>query len=335
MKKKPYLFTLIILFITCNSTLLFAWGFWAHQRINRAAIFALPDSMRVFFYNHIDFITEEAQMPDVRIYAINYKEEANRHYIDLEMLHNTSYEKMPGTLAEAKAKFGDSLLQKSGLLPWYIDDIMTKLTKAFHDKNKPYILLQAGDLAHYIGDAHMPLHTTVNHDGQLTGQKGIHSFWEAQLPESFGGSYNFYTGGAVYINDTRKEIWRIMKDSHRLVDTLLLAEKALQQQFPADQMYEKDAAGNIFKNKYGQTKHSLAYAKKYHEMLNGMVEHQMKLSIAAVANFWYTAWVNGGKPDLINIDAQTLTQRNKKLLKKDLKLWKKGKLFGLKTFNEF
>ncbi|MEJ7684411.1 MAG: hypothetical protein WKG06_42505 [Segetibacter sp.] len=127
--------------------------------------------MRVFFYNHIDFITEEAQMPDVRIYAINYKEEANRHYIDLEMLHNTSYEKMPGTLAEAKAKFGDSLLQKSGLLPWYIDDIITKLTKAFHDKNKPYILFQAGDLAHYIGDAHMPLHTTINHDGQLSGQK--------------------------------------------------------------------------------------------------------------------------------------------------------------------
>lgn len=335
MKKKPYFFILIIIFITCNTTLLFAWGFWAHQRINRAAIFALPDSMRSFFYNHIDFITEEAQMPDVRIYAINYKEEANRHYVDLEMLHSNSYEKMPGTLAEAKAKFGDSLLQKSGLLPWYIDDIITKLTKAFHDKNKPYILFQAGDLAHYIGDAHMPLHTTINHDGQLSGQKGIHSFWEAQLPESFGGSYNFYTGGAVYINDTKKEIWRIMKDSHRLVDTLLLAEKALQQQFSADQMYEKDAAGKIFKNKYGQTKHSLAYAKKYHEMLNGMVEHQMRLSIAAVANFWYTAWVNGGKPDLINLDAQSLTQRNKKLLKKDLKLWENGKLFGLKSSNEF
>lgn len=70
-------------------------------------------------------------------------------------------------------------------------------------------------------------------------------------------------------------------------------------------------------------------------MLNGMVEHQMRLSIAAVANFWYTAWVNGGKPDLINLDAQTLTQRNKKLLKKDWKLWNKGKLFGLKTSNEF
>jgi len=89
MQRKPYIFFLTILLITCNITLLFGWGYWAHQRINRAAVFALPDSMGVFFYNHIDFITEEAVMPDVRIYAINYREEANRHYIDLEMLPDT------------------------------------------------------------------------------------------------------------------------------------------------------------------------------------------------------------------------------------------------------
>lgn len=335
MKNKRFRLLLVALFVIGNITLLFGWGFWAHQRINRAAIFALPDSMRIFFYNHIDYITEEAQMPDVRIYAINYKEEANRHYVDLEMLNETSYKNMPGTLADAKARYGDSLLQKSGLLPWYIDDIMTRLTKAFQDKNKPYILFQAGDLAHYLGDAHMPLHTTINHDGQLTGQKGIHSFWESQLPESFGGSYNFFTGDAIYISDTKKEIWRIIKESHKLIDTLLLTEKALQKQFATDQVYEKDAAGNIFKNKYGQTKHSLAYAQKYHESLNGMVERQVRLSVAAAANFWYTAWVNGGKPDLTGMDATSLTSRNKKLLKKDLQLWRKGKLFGLKTSKEF
>jgi len=27
-------------------------------------------------------------------------------------------------------------------------------------------------LGHYIGDVHVPLHTTVNHDGQLTDQRG-------------------------------------------------------------------------------------------------------------------------------------------------------------------
>ena len=78
--------------VVCNITLLFAWGFWGHQRINRSAIFALPDSMRSFFYNHMDYITEEAQMPDVRIYALNYRDESNRHYINPELVPNFSIE---------------------------------------------------------------------------------------------------------------------------------------------------------------------------------------------------------------------------------------------------
>lgn len=335
MKKKTFLFIAIVLLVTCNITLLFGWGFWAHQRISKSAVFALPDSMGVFFYNHIDFITEDAVMPDVRIYAINYREETNRHFIDLEMLPETGYNKMQANLAEAKVKFGDSLLQKAGLLPWYIDDIMTKLTKAFREKNKPYILFYAGDLAHYIGDAHVPLHTTMNHDGQLTGQKGIHSFWESQLPERFGDNYNLFTGNASYINDTKMETWRIIQSSHLLVDSLLLTEKSLNSQFPADQVYEKDSVGNIKKNINNQTKYSTAYSSRYHEMLHGMVAQQMRLSIADVANFWYTAWVNGGRPELTDLDPASLTRRNRKFYKKDKKLWKDGRLFGLKTFNEF
>jgi hypothetical protein len=38
---------------------------------------------------------------------------------------------------------------------------------------KHEILFIAADLGHYIADAHMPLHTSDNHDGQLTDQKGI------------------------------------------------------------------------------------------------------------------------------------------------------------------
>jgi len=313
MKKKTLRFLVIILFIAGNVSMLYAWGFWAHQRINRAAVFALPDSMRVFFYNHIDFITEESVIPDVRKFAINDKAESNRHYIDLEMLRKSPSEIIPQTMKEATAKYHDTLLQKAGLLPWYMDDMMVKLTKAFHDKNKSEILFLAGDLAHYIADAHMPLHTTVNHDGQLTGQKGIHAFWESQLPEKFGDSYNLYTGKAVYLKNIQKEIWRIIEHSHKLVDTVLLTEKKLFQSYEADEVYEKDSKGVLIKNKYNQTKHSYAYAKAYHEKLNGMIEHQMRSSIAATANFWYTAWVNAGRPDLKGLDPRSLTERNKKL----------------------
>ena len=57
-----------------------SWGAWGHYHINKAAVFALPDSMRPFFYNHIDYMTEESVVPDLRKYAIVDKSEAGRHY---------------------------------------------------------------------------------------------------------------------------------------------------------------------------------------------------------------------------------------------------------------
>jgi hypothetical protein len=50
--------------------------------------------------------------------------------------------------------------------------------------------------------------------------------------------------------------------------------------------------------------------------MNGMVEKQMRKAITVTASFWYTAWVNAGKPDLSGLDTPELTKRNSKLLKK-------------------
>jgi ribose 5-phosphate isomerase len=72
-------------------------------------------------------------------------------------------------MTEAK-KYDDKFLSKNGTLPWHIQDMMEKLTQAFKEKRKSEILFIA-DLGHYIADAHMPLHTSDNHDGQLTDQR--------------------------------------------------------------------------------------------------------------------------------------------------------------------
>jgi hypothetical protein len=72
---------------------------------------------------------------------------------------------LPATLADVKKKYDEKFLQQNGILPWYIEEIMDKLTKAFKEKRKTEILFLAADLGHYIGDAHMPLHTSENHDG--------------------------------------------------------------------------------------------------------------------------------------------------------------------------
>lgn len=326
---------IISLLIITAISLALAWGEWGHKHINRAAIFALPDSMRIFFYNHADFITEESVIPDIRKHTINDKAEGTRHYIDIEDYDKSSIDNLPRTYSEAKAKYDSSFMQKNGILPWYIQDIMVKLTKAFRDRRKSEILFLAADLGHYLGDANMPLHTSSNHDGQLTGQKGIHSFWEAQLPEYFGDTYNLNVGQAVYIPDITSETWSIIKHTHSLADTLLSIERNVKATFPKDKIFKTDSAGTIMKNIFNQPIHTSEYATAFHSALNGMVQSQMRHAIKDLSDFWYTAWVNAGRPNLEGIDSPALTESNNKQYQKEYKLWKKGKLIEIGSLREF
>jgi hypothetical protein len=322
---------LTLIIIATSGGLLFGWGNWGHQHINHAAVFALPKEMRVFYYNHIDYITEESVVPDVRKYVMNDKAEFARHFIDIEAFGN---DVLPQTPAEAYKKYDSLFLEKYGRLPWYIQEMMAKLTKAFKDKNKTDILLLSADLAHYLGDANMPLHTALNHNGQLTNQVGIHGFWESQLPEMFGDTYNFKVAPAKYISNVATGTWDIINHSHSLEDTLLSTEKILHAVFPKDQIYKLDSAGHIAKVWYGDPIYSYAYANAFNKALNGMVENQLRHAINDVANFWYTAWVNAGSPNLDDIDSPDITKANEKNYKMEMRLIEKGKIFGFKSLSK-
>ena len=319
--------------LLCLAITLVSWGTFGHEHINRSAVFALPAPLQSFFYNHIDFITQESTVPDLRKYTLNDKAENPRHFIDLENFG--AIDSLPTTLEEVKKKYDEKFLQSNGILPWYIEEMMAKLTKAFKEKNKTEILFIAADLGHYIGDANMPLHTSANYDGQLTNQKGVHALWESRLPELFGESYNYKVNEAKYITDIHKEVWRIIMRSHQLVDSVLMIDQTLRTKNTEAIMYTQDASGKSMKNKYGALIFSDGYAKQFHVALNGMVERQMENSIEATANLWFTAWVNAGKPDLSSLDSPDLTKLNRKQLSTEVKLWQEGKLFGMESQKEF
>ena len=137
-KSKKWL--LIFLFLTTTASLVFAWGQWGHKHISRAAVFALPENMQVFYYNHIDFITESAVIPDLRRAIINDKNESPRHYIDIEDFGKIPFSSFPETTKEAFKKYDSSFLKKTGYLPWYIQTLTEKLTTAFKRRNKSEIL---------------------------------------------------------------------------------------------------------------------------------------------------------------------------------------------------
>jgi hypothetical protein len=322
MKKFKFKPTMLLLTAVAISFLSLSWGIVGHERINKAAVMALPKPLQVFFYNHIDFITQESTVPDLRKYILQDKAENPRHYFDMENFG--SVDSFPKTMVEAKKKYDEKFLSKNGTLPWHIQDMMAKLTNAFKEKRKSEILFIAADLGHYIADAHMPLHTSNNHDGQLTDQKGIHSLWESRLPELFVKDYKFTVAPAHYYEDVDKATWDMIHDTHSLVPVLLAADKGLRTSLGVNEIFVTDAQGAVVKNKYNGVKYTDEYAGQFHTALNGMVESQMKKAVTATASFWYTAWINAGNADV-------LTKRNSKALKNDIKLFKKGDLFGIES----
>jgi hypothetical protein len=184
-------------------------------------------------------------------------------------------------------------LQAYGIVPWHINVMMYRLVDAFKEENIDKILHTSADIGHYIADAHVPLHTTENYNGQLTNQKGIHGFWESRIPELLSDNYDYWTGKATYLQKPLDAAWETVKASHAAVDSVLGFEKKLNEITESDKKYAYENRGRAMVKVYSEE-----YTKSYNAMLDGMVERRMRQSIIMVGSFWYTAWVKAGQPDL-------------------------------------
>ena len=214
------------------------WGFFGHQRINRIAVFTLPAPMFGFYKEHIEFLTDHAVDPDKRRYAVDG--EAQCHYIDLDHYYKTGenpFDMIPRRWTDAVAKFSEDTLQAYGIVPWHIVQMKYRLQKAFEAKNVDLILKYSADIGHYIGDAHVPLHTTENYNGQLTGQRGIHGLWESRLVEINAEDYDYFVRKIKYVSNVQDVAWEAVRTSHLALDSVLRIEKELTKEFPSDQKY--------------------------------------------------------------------------------------------------
>jgi hypothetical protein len=272
-----------------------SWGFFAHKEINRMAIFTLPPEMSRFYKNNIDFITDHAVDPDKRRYSDSL--EAPRHFLDADHYGLTPFDSLPQKWDNAIKKYPEKELNDHGILPWNIQKAYYALVEAFKRKDSLRILRSSSDLGHYIGDAHVPLHTTANYNGQLTKQTGIHGFWESRLPELFSKKYNFFVGRAKYIGDPLKEAWKIVRNTFSYKDSVLLIEARLSKAFPSSQKYTFAMRNGKVEKQYSEE-----YSKKYHDAMKGMVERQMRSSILEIGSFWYSAWVDAGQPDMNSLN---------------------------------
>jgi hypothetical protein len=272
----------------------FSWGFHAHKKINHEAVYALSASLEAFYKKNIDYITNHAIDPDNHKYSDSL--EASRHFIDIDHYGPKAFDELPKYWKAAVEKYPKDTLQKYGTLPYEVLFWLNKLTDAFKNKDGNEILRASGYIGHYIADAHVPLHTISNYNGQKTEQEGIHALWETAIPEAYSDKYILRGQKAAYIKDPETKIWEIIKQSYLLAPTVLSVEKQVSQNFSGDKKYMKPKKADDKKQ------FSVEYVAAYNKALNGMVAKQMQSSVLDVADFWYTAWVNAGQPDLSKVE---------------------------------
>jgi hypothetical protein len=298
----------------------FTWGFFAHEKINNLAVFTLPPDMISFYKKNIQYLTDASVNPDRRRYAV--EGEAPRHYIDLD-LYEDSISSIPKYWKEAVEKYGVDSLNARGIVPWHITTMYYRLKDAFLLNDPRLILKISAEIGHYTADAHVPLHTTSNYNGQLTGQTGLHAFWESRLPELFFDRYDFFVGRAAYISDVQQAAWDAVGRAHEALDSVLNMEKRLSER--SDRKYSFETRGR-------QTVklESREYAGEYHRMLNGMVERQMQASVKMIGDLWYTAWVDAGQPDIRQWVKYQPSEAELKERAEELKKWKE-KIFNARS----
>lgn len=292
----------------------FSWGFMAHQLIAKQAIFTLPPEMLPFYKQNKDLIAKLCLNPDKRRRI--FKGEGPRHYFDSDG-YGDSVRTLPLFYDSALARCGMDSLMKHGIAHWHLQFLKNCLTKAFLDRNPTAIIHFSAEIAHYLADVQVPLHNTKNYNGQLSNQYGIHALWESQLPESFSDNWHWWTGPAVYQENTAKWLRNMALFTSQKADSVLNIDRALRQKFPPDALYCFRPRGKTLVRAFSQE-----YAAAFNKKLEKMVERQARISAWAIGSLWLTCWADGGQPDLTPFLNRHFSQSEMDEINEETKAWK-------------
>jgi len=305
--------------ITITLILFFSsWGFLVHRTTTQIAVYQLPKTIQPFFYQNLDYLVKNSVRPDQR--RNTDKTEETKHFIDFEVFGDSAAWKMPADWNKAVKLYTKDSLLKYGYLPYWIMVMKDRLTAAYQSGNKDTILFYAADIAHYIADLHVPLHTTLNYDGQLTNQKGMHSLWESMIPEIELENYRLYNNHkARYLGNPAKEVWSAARTAHVLLKNVFEKEKEVSKKFTDSTKYRWQK-----RNGRDVRSYSTAFARAYGKELGNSINKQLLRSSNLIADFWYTAWVDAGRPALSGL--YQWIDKDKEELKAEQKSFKKNKL---------
>jgi len=262
-----------------------SWGAWAHQFITRKAVALMPAECRHYFVAREDSLVAHSIDPD--LWRKTDPDEGRNHYIDLDLLDSFPYANIPRNLDAAAKKYGMEQIYKAGLLPWRIAAVQDSLVFAMQQRDSRAVFRYLTALAHYIEDAHMPLHTVSNYNGQLSGNDGIHSRYETEMVVKFKSAIagEVQPDSAQQLAKPIDAVFSWILSSTVWADNLLLADTHAR---VPGKVYGDDAD---FDDRY--------YRALFSETGDFTVL-QLSRAATAVASAWYTAWQMAGRPELLS-----------------------------------
>jgi hypothetical protein len=269
-----------------------AWGFEAHKFIADRMIALLPPELRPLFEERRGFIVERSIDPD--LWRNVWEDEAPNHFLDMD--HKAfgpyPYAELPRDYADAVQKFGRNFIHQQGLLPWRTSEFYGRLVREFESlKRTPppgyatdNIVLYAAVMAHYVSDGHVPLHSVVNYNGQLTGQDGLHSRWEAELFERNRATLTIAPPPVKPVAVPRDAMFDVLLASNRDAANVLESDR---------------------KAAEGRESYDDAYFDAFAKGTLSTLERRLNDSIAAVASFITGAWEAAGRPAIPEAPGRT------------------------------
>lgn len=237
---------------------------------------------------------------------------APTHFLDLEYWENGGVAAVPLDYPSALAR--DPRAFEHGTIVWRAEQLYERLVLELKGvaRAKPgskearrhaaAATTYAGLLAHFVGDATMPLHTSSDHNGYGSGNGGLHDTFEGQAPltatpalelavydrvpgmlERHSLEQRFRAGG---FTPAARLVLDLALQSHKRIAELLALDNAL--------VLERSSAEPGRRKRSAQRKS----AEEAYKVFEPMLQEQLALASAALARLWRGAWEEAGRPDL-------------------------------------
>lgn len=266
-----------ILLIILIPAVLSGWGDKGHKIITKHAMILLPQEMNLSL-DIKEAIIAHSTDPDHR--KRDVKDEYPKHFIDIDFYKEFREGRMIQSYDSLISIYGDSIVTDMGTLPWAILQSYSNLVDAYKQKDKEKIILYGSDISHYIEDGHQPQHTTLNYNGQLTNQKGIHFRYESDMLNKYVDEIEerYYAVKPEYISDLTNYIFDFIAESNSYNDLILIADK-----------YASDFSSGLFNDDY----YNILWIKTKYVTFN-----RISMGANRTASLIYSAWIDAGKPQL-------------------------------------